>query len=58
MRRAAGAALILGGCFVLIVEVRVLDQVIASVSWSRGVHVSDLVGLLLVIVGTALVWRA
>ena len=58
MRRLVGVALILGGCFVLIVEIRIFDKVIASLSWSRGVHVSDLVGLLLVLAGTTLIWRA
>jgi len=58
MKRPAGPALVVAGCFVLIVELRVLDRVIASVSWNRGVHVSDLLGLLLVSAGIAVIWRA
>jgi hypothetical protein len=58
VRRPVGTALILGGCLVLIVEIRSLDGTVATLSWSRGVHVSDLLGLLIVAVGVALLWRA
>jgi hypothetical protein len=57
VRRPAGAALILVGCFVLAVEIPDLDRIVASFSWDRGVHVSDLVGFALVIAGVALLWR-
>ncbi|MGH3049910.1 MAG: hypothetical protein ACRDLK_07110 [Gaiellaceae bacterium] len=58
MRRPAGAALILAGSIVLIVQVRVLDDVIASLTWGRGIHLSDILGLILVASGTMLIWRA
>jgi hypothetical protein len=57
VRRTVGAALIFGGCLVLIVETRPLDDVIASLSLDRGIRVSDVLGLLIVAAGTAVLWR-
>jgi hypothetical protein len=56
LKRLLGSTLILGGCLVLIVEIRSLDEVIAGAR-GRGVHVSDLLGLLIVMASIALLWR-
>jgi hypothetical protein len=58
VRRPLAAALILVGCLVLIVEIQSLDtEVIATVWWGRGVHLSDVIGLLIVVAGIAVMWR-
>jgi hypothetical protein len=56
-RRLLGSALILAGCLVLIVEIRSLDNVVATLSWNRGIHLSDVLGLLIVLAGIAVIWR-
>lgn len=56
MRRLLGSALILWGCLLLIVEIRSLDEVITG-GRGRGIHLSDLLGLLIVGAGIAVMWR-
>ena len=51
-----GSSVILGGCLVLIVEIRSLDEVITGAR-GRGIHLSDLLGLLIVVAGIAVMWR-
>jgi hypothetical protein len=58
VRRLLGTALILGGCLVLIVQVpRLEDVVVFSLRRGRGVHLSDVFGLAIVIAGVAMLWR-
>ena len=56
MRRLLGLALILCGALVLIVEIRSLDEVIAGAR-GHGIHLSDLLGLSIVVAGIAVMWR-
>lgn len=57
MRRYLGASLIFAGVLILTVNVGELDRVVAAVTYSHGVHLSDLVGAAVVAVGTAILWR-
>ena len=56
MRRLLGSALILGGSLVLIVEIRPLNEVLAGAR-GHGIHLSDLLGLMIVVAGIAVMWR-
>jgi hypothetical protein len=56
LRRLLGSALILCGALVLIVEIRSLDEVIAGAR-GHGIHLSDLLGLSIVVAGIAVMWR-
>lgn len=57
VKRFLAAGLIAAGVLILSVNVGPLDQVIASVTYTHGVHLSDLVGAGLVALGTAILWR-
>jgi hypothetical protein len=57
VKRFFGTGLIFGGVVILSVNVGPLDQVVASVTSSHGVHLSDLVGTAVVAAGTAILWR-
>ena len=57
MRRYLGASLIVAGVLILTVNVGELDRVVAAVTYSHGVHLSDLVGAAVVAVGAAILWR-
>jgi hypothetical protein len=58
VRRYLGASLIFAGVLVLSINVGPLEQVVASVTYTHGVHLSDLVGGAAVAAGTAILWRA
>jgi len=42
---------------ILSINVGPLEQVVASVTYTHGVHLSDLVGAAAVAAGTAILWR-
>ncbi|HWE81016.1 MAG TPA: hypothetical protein VG265_05170 [Gaiellaceae bacterium] len=58
MLRLAGALLVLAGFGVSIQDHDSWDVVVITLSRSHGVHVSDLVGSALLLVGLALLWHA
>ena len=58
MKRYLGTGLIFVGVLILSINVGPLDQVVASVTHTHGVHLSDLVGAATVAVGTAILWRS
>jgi hypothetical protein len=53
-----GAALVVLGCVILIVDLSFDDVVVLSVSSGHGIHLSDLTGGAFVIAGIAALWRA
>jgi len=52
----AGIIFILLGCLVRVLNIRPLNDVIISLRGSHGVHVSDISGSVVVVVGICLVW--
>ena len=55
VRRILGTTLILSGCVILIVQVPSLDDIVVLSLWhGRGIHLSDLFGLAVVVAGIAL----
>ena len=58
MKRFLGAGLIFAGVLILSINVGPLEQVVASVTYTHGVHLSDLVGAAAVAAGTAILWRS
>jgi hypothetical protein len=58
MRRLLGALLIVFGCTILIVDVPFIDEVVLSVSYSRGIHLSDVIGGAAIVGGIATLWTA
>ena len=58
LQRLLGAALVAVGCAVLVVDVSSFDAVVLSVSKSHGLHLSDLLGGVAVVLGVAVLWIA
>ncbi len=52
-----GVALVLVGVVAVALDVRGLDDVVITFSPNHGLHLSDVIGSMLVCVGTWLVWH-
>ena len=58
MQRWLGTGLILVGVAVLVLDADRWDVTVVSVSRGHGIHLSDLIGLALVLSGIVALWRA
>jgi uncharacterized protein YjeT (DUF2065 family) len=58
LQRILGAVLVAVGCAVLVVDVGTFDAVVLSVTKAHGLHLSDLVGGAMVVVGVGVLWTA
>ena len=58
LQRLLGAALILVGCTVMVIDVSHLDVVVWSVTHSEGLHLSGLIGGAAVVGGIVTLWMA
>lgn len=58
VQRILGAALVAVGCGILVVDISGVDVVVLSVSRTHGVHLSDVVGAVLVVAGVGVLWIA
>jgi drug/metabolite transporter (DMT)-like permease len=58
MQRWFGALLIILGCAIMVVEVPAIDEASLPVTPSHGIHLSDFLGGVVVLVGIAVLWTA
>ncbi|MEP6909975.1 MAG: hypothetical protein ABI896_06025 [Actinomycetota bacterium] len=58
VQRLLGAALVIVGCLILVVDATRLDVVVLSLTRKHGLHLSDLLGTAAVAAGVAILWTA
>ena len=58
LQRLLGATFILVGCAIMVIDVPHLDVVVWSVTYSEGLHLSDLIGGAAVVAGIVTLWMA
>jgi hypothetical protein len=58
MQRWFGALLVILGSAIMVVDVRAIDTVWLPVTHSRGIHLSDFLGGVVVLAGIAALWIA
>ena len=58
MQRWFGVLLVILGCAIMVVEMPAIDTVVLTVAHSHGLHLSDVVGGIVVLAGIAVLWTA
>jgi hypothetical protein len=58
MQRWFGALLVILGCAIMVVEVPAIDTVWLPVTDDHGIHLSDFLGVVVVLAGIAALWTA